>query len=127
MAGVSETYTWSGDGIRLSAATGPQAAKTTRFLSDRGVGLPQVALERDGANKLLRRYVYGLDLLSQTTATKGPYWYHHDGLGSVTDVTSATGSSLSRGKAAGSKAQRRAKALVQSTIVWLCSRRNCAT
>ena len=49
---------------------------------------------RDGANKLLRRYTYGLDLLSQTTSNKGPYWYHHDGLGSVTDVTSATGASL---------------------------------
>lgn len=25
---------------------------------------------------------------------QGPYWYHHDGLGSVSDVTSATGTSL---------------------------------
>ncbi len=61
---------------------------------DRAFGLPQVALERDGANKLVRRYAYGLDLLSQTTPTKGPYWYHHDGLGSVTDVTSGSGTSL---------------------------------
>ena len=32
--------------------------------------------------------------MSQTTSTKGPFWYHHDGLGSVTDITSASGSSL---------------------------------
>ena len=32
--------------------------------------------------------------MSQTTPTKGPYWSHHDGLGSVTDVTSSSGTSL---------------------------------
>ncbi|MBI2777378.1 MAG: RHS repeat-associated core domain-containing protein, partial [Chloroflexi bacterium] len=91
---TTETYTWSGDGIRRSAATGPQAARTVRYLVDRAFGLPEVALERDGANKTLRRYTYGLDRLSQTTPTKGPFWYHADGLGSVTDITSATGASL---------------------------------
>ena len=91
---TTETYTWSGDGIRRTAATGSQAAKTVRFVVDRLQGNGSVAIERDGANKTLRRYVYGLDLLSQTTPTKGPYWYHHDGLGSVTDVTSGTGASL---------------------------------
>ncbi len=38
--------------------------------------------------------MYGLDLLNQTTANKGPYWYHHDGLGSVSDITSASGTPL---------------------------------
>ncbi len=94
VGGTSETYTWSGDGVRLSAATGPQASKTTQFVVDRAFDLPTVALERDGNGKLVRRYAYGLDLLAQTTPTKGPYWSHHDGLGSVTDVTSATGASL---------------------------------
>ena len=50
--------------------------------------------ERDANGKLIRRYVYGLDLLNQTTANKGPYWYHHDGLGSVSDITSASGTPL---------------------------------
>jgi RHS repeat-associated protein len=31
---------------------------------------------------------------AQTSPTKGPYWSHHDGLGSVTDVTSSSGTSL---------------------------------
>ena len=31
---------------------------------------------------------------AQTSPTKGPYWSHHDGLGSVTDVTSPSGTSL---------------------------------
>ncbi|MCL4369115.1 MAG: RHS repeat-associated core domain-containing protein [Actinobacteria bacterium] len=95
MAGtVSETYTYAGDGVRLSAVRGNRPQDVTRFLVDRSFGLPQLALERDGNGKLLRRYTYGLDLLAQTTPTKGPYWYHHDGLGSVSDVTSPGGASL---------------------------------
>jgi len=91
---TTETDTWSGDGVRRSAATGPQAARTVRYLVDRAFGLPEVALERDGNDKTLRRSMYGLDLLGQTTPTKGPYWDHADGLGSVTDITSATGTPL---------------------------------
>jgi RHS repeat-associated protein len=91
---TTEAYGWSGDGIRISAATGPQAAKTVRFAVDRTLGQPSVAIERDGAGKTLRRYTYGLDLLSQATPTKGPYFYHHDGLGSVTDITSSSGTAL---------------------------------
>ena len=70
------------------------AVKTVRYLVDRTLGQGSVAIERDGADKTLRRYVYGLDLLSQTTPIKGPFWYHHDGLGSVTDITSSAGVSL---------------------------------
>ncbi len=94
VGGTTETYTWSGDGVRLSAATGPQASKTTGFLWDRSFALPELAIERDGNGKLVRRYTYGLDLLSQATPNKSPYWSHHDGLGSVTDITSTAGSSL---------------------------------
>ena len=61
---------------------------------DRAFALPTVVAERDGNGKLIRRYVYGLDVLSQTTSNKGPYWYHEDGLGSVTDITSASGTPL---------------------------------
>lgn len=94
VAGTSATYTWSGDGVRLSARSGSGPSGTVRFVVDRAFGLPSVALERDGNGKLVRRYTYGLDLLSQTTPTKGPYWYHHDGLGSVSDVTNSSGTSL---------------------------------
>ena len=47
---TTETYTYSGDGIRLSAATGSQAARTVRFVVDRTLGQPSVVIERDGAN-----------------------------------------------------------------------------
>jgi RHS repeat-associated protein len=91
----TETYTWAGDAVRLSARSGNGPSNTTRFIVDRSFALPQLAIERDGNDKTLRRYTYGLDLLAQTTPTKGPYWYHHDGLGSVSDVTSTSGVSLS--------------------------------
>jgi RHS repeat-associated protein len=89
VGGATETYTWAGDGRRLSASSG---GATTNFLWDQAFGLPQLALERDGSGSLLRSYRYGLDLLSQT-AGSSTAWYHHDGLGSVSDLTDATGAS----------------------------------
>jgi len=94
VAGTTETYTYAGDGTRLSASTGSQANKTTKFLWDRAFGLPQLALERNGSDALVRSYRYGLDLLSQAAGSK-TYWYHHDGLGSVVDITGSTGTSVS--------------------------------
>ncbi len=91
---TTQTYSYAGDGIRLSAATGSQAAKTTQYVVDRAFALPTVVAERDGGGKLIRRYSYGLALLSQSTPNKGPYWYHADGLGSVSDITSSSGTPL---------------------------------
>jgi RHS repeat-associated protein len=90
---TTETYTSAGDGVRLSASTGSGASQTTKFLWDRNFGLPQVAMERDGNDALLRDYRFGLDLLRQTAGSTS-YYYHHDGLGSVADVTSSAGTSL---------------------------------
>lgn len=93
MGTTTETYTYYGDGARRSAATGSQANKTTKFIWDRNFELPQIALERSGNDALLRTYAYGLDLLSQKAGNK-TFYYHHDGLGSVADVTGSTGTSL---------------------------------
>jgi RHS repeat-associated protein len=49
-----------------------------------------LALERDGSNALLRRYVYGADLLSMNTGG-GDYYFHHDALGSTANLTSSVG------------------------------------
>jgi RHS repeat-associated protein len=94
---TTETYTYAGDGVRLSASTGALANQTTKFLWDRNFGLPQVAMERDGSDALLRYYRFGLDLLRQTAGAT-TYYYHHDGLGSVGDVSSSAGASLSWGE-----------------------------
>ena len=91
---TTTTYTWSGDGIRLSSSTGPGAA-TTNFLVDRAFALPQVAIERDGSGTIVTRSGYGLSRLALTVPSFGTLYEHPDPLGSVTDLTSASGASLS--------------------------------
>jgi RHS repeat-associated protein len=86
------TYTYDGDGHRMSAATGPQANKTTKFVWDSNRPVPEVVQEQDGNGAHLREYQYGLDLVSMNVGTSGSFYhFHHDGLGSVVNVTSATG------------------------------------
>lgn len=83
-------YSFDGDGKRLLASAGTQSAKKTKYLWDPSFPLPQLAIERDGANKLLRRYVHGGDLVSMTTGGKD-YFYHYDAIGSTSNLTSSTG------------------------------------
>ncbi len=90
---TTETYTYAGDGVRLTASTGAAPNQTTKSVWDRNFGLPQLVIERDGADTVLRSYRYGLDLVNQS-AGGNTYDYHHDGLGSVVDVTGSTGTSL---------------------------------
>ena len=90
MGTTTVTYTWSGDGVRLSAATGTGAATTT-FLVDRAMALPSVALERDGTGTVLRTDLYGLGRISVINPTGGITYEHTDALGSVTDLVSSSG------------------------------------
>jgi hypothetical protein len=66
------------------------AADKTTYLWDVNHGLPELAIERDGAGSLRRGYVERLDSISMTTPSSTSY-YHHDGLGSVVSVTSSSG------------------------------------
>lgn len=84
------TYSYDGDGKRLQASSGSQASEKTNYLWDPNAPLPLLASERDGNAVLLRRYVYGNDLLSMTSGGAS-YYYHYDGLGSVANVTSSIG------------------------------------
>jgi RHS repeat-associated protein len=84
------TYTYDGQGKRLKASSGNQASAKTNFLWDPNAPLPLLALERDGNNALLRRYIHGADLISMTTGGS-TYYYHPDGLGSIANLTSSSG------------------------------------
>jgi len=87
---TTTTYTYDGDGVRLQASTGTQANKKTNYLWDVTFDLPQIALERDGSNSPIRRYLYGERRISQTAGSNTSY-YIYDGLGSAVNLTSSAG------------------------------------
>lgn len=84
------TYSYDGNGNRTQASSGSSAAQVTNYQWDINARLPEVVAERDGAGTLLRRYVHGEDLISMFTGGQD-YYYHQDRIGSVTDLTSSTG------------------------------------
>jgi RHS repeat-associated protein len=86
-SGSTTTYSYDGEGNRAQQTVGSQV---TKFLWDKSHSLPQLALERNGAGTLLRRYLYGLRRVSLSTPTATSY-YDYDNLGSVANLTSATG------------------------------------
>jgi RHS repeat-associated protein len=89
-SGATESYTYDGDGKRLTASTGAAAADSTKYLWDITHGDAELAVERDGANAVRRTYTYGHDRLATRTGGSSSY-FHHDAIGSVTNVTSASG------------------------------------
>jgi RHS repeat-associated protein len=86
-SGQTTTYAYDGDGNRMQASAGGQL---TNYVWDRNYGLPQLALERSGPGATLRRYLYGNARISMT-ASGSTFYFHHDAIGSVTNVTSSTG------------------------------------
>jgi RHS repeat-associated protein len=87
---TTTTYAYDGDGVRLQAATGTQNNKRMNFLWDLNAALPQIALERDGGNSLLRRYTYGATRISMASGNNTSY-YIRDALGSSANLTSSSG------------------------------------
>jgi RHS repeat-associated protein len=85
--GNQSSYGYDGDGNRLTTTA---FGATTNQLWDTNYPLPQLALERDSANNLLRRYLTGTKTTSVST-TAGNFFYHYDPIGSVTNLTNASG------------------------------------
>jgi len=91
-AGTTTTYGYDGDDRRVASTVGGGGADL-RFVSDplAASGVPELALERDPAGNLVRRYLGGpLGAVSMANAS-ATFYYHHDPLGTVTDVTDAGG------------------------------------
>ena len=86
------TYGYDADGNRTSAAkTGSGPLRTTVW--DPNHDLPQIAAEYGASGTLIAAYQYSPleQIQSQTNSGSAPFYYHHDQLGSVTDITDATG------------------------------------
>ena len=87
--GVTDSYVYDGDDNRLSDTVG---STVTRYLWDSNGALSELALERDGSNNLVRRYVYGAGIGPLSMATSaGDFYYHNDTQRNVANVTNATG------------------------------------
>jgi RHS repeat-associated protein len=87
---TTTTYTYDGDGRRISASTGTGSANTTQFLWDPNRPTAQIVEETDGAGASLREYHNGHQLVSMQTGGSA-YYYQLDGLGSVVNLTSSSG------------------------------------
>jgi RHS repeat-associated protein len=87
---TTTNYSYDGDRNRLSANDGNN---TTNFIWDPAASIPQLDIEQDGSHNDLRTYLYGHRLVSMATSggTPATYYYHYDGLGSVTNLTDASG------------------------------------
>jgi RHS repeat-associated protein len=91
VGGTSSTYSYDGDGRRLSSTVSGGA--DLRFTWDplAESGIPEIALERDSSGNLVRRYLGGpLGTVSFANGS-GNFYYQHDPLGNVSDVTDASG------------------------------------
>jgi RHS repeat-associated protein len=88
--GVTETYVYAGDGRRLSVTS---AGDTVDWLWDLNHPLPQLAVERDDTGQVLRRSTYGIGRIATAVGSDLAY-HHHDGLGSMVDLTDPAGDAL---------------------------------
>jgi RHS repeat-associated protein len=83
---ATSTYRYDGLGRRIEKVANGQ---TKRYVYDG----EDILLEYDGSNVLQARYTHGPGIDEPIAVTKGSstYFYHQDGLGSVTDLTDAAG------------------------------------
>jgi RHS repeat-associated protein len=91
-AGTTTTYGYDGDDRRVSSTIAGGGADL-RYVWDplAETGLPELALERTSAGGLVRRYVNGPLGAVSLTNSSASFYYHSDALGTVTDVTNASG------------------------------------
>ena len=82
----TSTYRYDGLGRRIEKVANGQ---TKRYIYDG----EDILLEYDGANVLQARYTHGPGIDEPIAVTKGgnTFFYHQDGLGSVTDLTDGAG------------------------------------
>ena len=83
---ATSTYRYDGLGRRVEKVANGQ---TKRYVYDG----EDILLEYDGANVLQARYTHGPGIDEPIAVTKGSntFFYHQDGLGTVTDLTDSSG------------------------------------
>jgi RHS repeat-associated protein len=91
-AGTTTTYAYDGDGRRVSSTVGGGGADL-RYVWDSlaDSGIPELALERTSGGSLVRRHLAGPLGAFSFTNSSVTFSYHRDPLGTISDVTDATG------------------------------------
>lgn len=91
---TATSYLYDGVGKRLRATTG---ASQTRFVWDDSYENPELVLERDASNALIRRHTPGIGgtALSMSDGSSTFYALQND-LGSTSDLIGSSGTAQSR-------------------------------
>jgi len=86
---ATSTYRYDGLGRRIEKVGN---GITRRYIYDG----EDILLEYDGTNTLVARYTHGLGIDEPIAITRGSstFFYHQDGLGSVTELTDSTGTTV---------------------------------
>ncbi|MEU8984630.1 polymorphic toxin type 17 domain-containing protein [Streptomyces sp. NPDC048309] len=85
-------FTYDADGLRTQATKSGAALRTTTWDINYGDDLARVATETNGFGSLIADYQYDpADQIQAETTGAGAFYYHHDLLGSVTDITDSAG------------------------------------
>jgi RHS repeat-associated protein len=90
LSGVTSTYTYDGDGKRITSSTSGGGANL-RFWWDINDSLPMLAQENDGGGSLVRRWINGAQGALSMSGGGNLYYLHRDPIGSITDVTNSSG------------------------------------
>ena len=91
-AGTTTIYGYDGDDRRVSSTVGGGGADLRSVWDPLAEsGLPELALERAPAGSLVRRYLGGPLGSFSFTNSSATFSYHRDPLGTITDVTDASG------------------------------------
>jgi RHS repeat-associated protein len=86
---TTTNYTYDGDGKRLSTAV--SGGSTLRYWWDVANPMPMLAQENDGSGNLVRRFINGPQGALSMATGGSTYYLHRDPIGSITDVTDASG------------------------------------
>ena len=91
-SGATSTYGYDGDNRRVSSTTDGGGADL-RYVWDplADSGIPELTVERTPTGLLVRRYLDGPLGATSFADTAGSFYLHQDPLGTVTDVTDASG------------------------------------
>ena len=93
-AGKTVNYKYDGLGRRVEKEVIDAGTTTTRYVYDN----EDILLELNGANTIVARYTHGpgIDEPLITEKNGQPFYYHADGLGSITEITNQSGTVVQR-------------------------------